>query len=237
MKTNAITKIEKNNEQLMTSIEIATLTNKQHKNVMQAIRKMETAWSQVAGLKFQLGSYEDINGQARPCYFLTKTECLYIATKFNDEARARLIIRWEELEKQRAYEMMHPQSKPQEIRLLACDEEVLDEADEIIGDELAELNRYSKYCYMPYEVAKSLGMNAADMNSFLKDYGIIRRSCGDWVLTSKYRNRGFDDRYYKYEHDKFGRRKKISKLVWTEAGRQFVRDVAYGKIKIKKNEK
>jgi hypothetical protein len=32
---------------------------------------------------------------------LTKTECLYIATKFNDETRAKLVLRWEELE--RAY--------------------------------------------------------------------------------------------------------------------------------------
>ena len=31
-------------------------------------------------------------------YELAKTECLYIATKFNDEARARLILRWQELE-------------------------------------------------------------------------------------------------------------------------------------------
>ena len=31
-----------------------------------------------------------------PCYQLTKTECLYIATKFNDEARARLVLRWQE---------------------------------------------------------------------------------------------------------------------------------------------
>ena len=56
---------------------------------MQAIRNMESAWEKIAGLKFQLGSYQDANGQLRPCYILTKTECLYIATKFNDEARAR----------------------------------------------------------------------------------------------------------------------------------------------------
>lgn len=30
---------------------------------------------------------------------LDKTECLYIATKFNDEARAKLVLRWEELER------------------------------------------------------------------------------------------------------------------------------------------
>jgi hypothetical protein len=29
--------------------------------------------------------------QEVPCYVLTKTECLYIATKFNDEARAKLM--------------------------------------------------------------------------------------------------------------------------------------------------
>ena len=29
---------------------------------------------------------------------LTKTECLYIATKFNDEARAKLVLRWQQLE-------------------------------------------------------------------------------------------------------------------------------------------
>ena len=38
----------------MTSLEIAELTGKQHKNVMQAIRNMEPAWEKVTGLKFQL---------------------------------------------------------------------------------------------------------------------------------------------------------------------------------------
>ena len=32
---------------------------------------------------------------------LTKEECLYIATKFNDEARAKLVRRWKELEEAR----------------------------------------------------------------------------------------------------------------------------------------
>ena len=41
---------------------------------MEAIRKMEPAWVKIAGLKFQLGSYKDANGQLRPCYVLTKTE-------------------------------------------------------------------------------------------------------------------------------------------------------------------
>ena len=75
METNII-KIQ----QTMTSLEIAELTGKQHKNVMQAIRNMELAWEKVHGLKFQLIDYKDRLGRIKPCYQLTKTECLYIAT-------------------------------------------------------------------------------------------------------------------------------------------------------------
>ena len=104
MKTNII-KINENvnvnfNEnvnndcQRMTSLEIAELTGKQHKNLMRDIRNMEIAWEKTCGLKFELTSRTVIqpNGGTRevPCYTLTKTECLYIATKFNDEARAKL---------------------------------------------------------------------------------------------------------------------------------------------------
>ena len=53
----------------------------------------------VNGRNFALVEYKDAKGELRPCYQLTKTECLYIATKFNDEARAKLVLRWEELER------------------------------------------------------------------------------------------------------------------------------------------
>lgn len=92
--------------QTMTSLQIAEITGKQHKNVLAAIRAMEPAWEKIRGLKFKQTFIikEMPNGANRkdPCYELTKTECLYVATKFNDEARARLILRWEELENEKA---------------------------------------------------------------------------------------------------------------------------------------
>ena len=45
---------------------IAELTGKQHKHVMEAIRKMEPAWVKVAQSKFGLSTYKDANGQLRP---------------------------------------------------------------------------------------------------------------------------------------------------------------------------
>ena len=43
-----------NNTERMTSIEIAEVTGKQHKDVMRAIRNMEPAWEKICGRKFAL---------------------------------------------------------------------------------------------------------------------------------------------------------------------------------------
>ena len=206
-------------EQTMTSLEIAELTGKQHKHVMEAIRKMEPAWMNVAGSNFRLGSYKDANSQLRPCYQLTKTECLYIATKFNDEARARLVLRWQELES----EKLRVKSEKRGMLLLGCsDEEILEEADDIIGEELQELNKYTANCYSPTDIGKVYGMDGRDLNSFLCDIGIIRWTHGQWMLTPKYRNQGLTETKSFIYHGNNGRRKTQSRLVWTEKGREFV---------------
>ena len=110
---------EKNGEQRMTSLEIAQLTGKQHYHLMRDIRKMEAAWEKVTQSKFGFSTYQDATGRTLPCYSLTKTECLYIATKFNDEARARLVIRWEELESEKrivnSEQYRQTKERPQEI--------------------------------------------------------------------------------------------------------------------------
>lgn len=90
-------------KETMSSLQIAEISGKHHKDVMRAIRKMEPAWEKICGRKFALTSQivDMPNGGTRKesCYILNKTECLFIATKFNDEARAKLVLRWEELER------------------------------------------------------------------------------------------------------------------------------------------
>ena len=88
-------------EQTMTSREIADIAGRRHDDVLRAIRNMEPAWEKVTDRKFAVSEYQDSTGRKLPMYKLTRRECLYVATKFNDEARAKLVIRWEELEKQR----------------------------------------------------------------------------------------------------------------------------------------
>lgn len=95
-------------QQTMTSMDIAEITGKNHFDVLKAIRKMEPAWEEAAASKFALGSYLDKNKQERPMYVLTKKECLFVATKFNDVARAKLVLRWEQLERERLAQPQQP---------------------------------------------------------------------------------------------------------------------------------
>ena len=97
-------------------MEIAEITGKAHRNVLQSIRNMEPAWEKAKGLKFQLLQKRSQAGahgyKMTPYYLLTKTECLFVATKFNDVARAKLVLRWEQLEKERL-QALQPQPAPE----------------------------------------------------------------------------------------------------------------------------
>lgn len=113
-----------NAREYMTSKEIATITGKPHNDVLKAIRAMEPAWYKITEGNFSLSEYTDPTGRKLPMYKLTKTECLYIATKFNDEARAKLVIRWEELEtKERQTVPALPQTYLEALKALVLSEE------------------------------------------------------------------------------------------------------------------
>ena len=105
------------------------------------------------------------------------------------------------------------------------EEELLREADEIIAGELDELNRKSRFCYTPTEIAREYGMNGADLNSFLKDRGIIQKSNGCFHLTRKYQDQGLTAYYHTVKYDRDGQRKMKAKLVWTEKGKEFLREL------------
>lgn len=87
-----------NSTNKITSLEIAELTGKRHADILRAIEKMQDAWVKIGQRNFTLTSYVDNSNRDKPMYKLSKTESLYIATKFNDVARAKVILRWEELE-------------------------------------------------------------------------------------------------------------------------------------------
>lgn len=209
------TKIISINNQRMSSLEIAALTGKPHNDVMKAIRKMEPAWVKIAQGKFSLGSYRDPNNQLRPCYELTKTECLYIATKFNDEARAKLVLRWEQLERQQLG------SSRQQL-MLPAPERILQLADHIIGEELAETNKDAKDCLTATQVAKTFNMTVNDFNAVLRDMGIQYRRGGRWNISMDLKDRDLVRQRTHVSYSLKGEKKIRTYMTWTLNGLRFL---------------
>ena len=134
--------------QRMTSLEIAQVTGKMHKDVLKAIRNMEPAWEKTAGRKFALSEYQDSTGRTLPCYSLSKTECLYIA--------------------------------------------------------------------------KAIGMETNELNSWLCDMGVQKWRRGQFRLTQDYEDLGLaQDRLFIY-YSKDGKQKERTYLVWTQKGAEMI---------------
>ena len=200
----------------MTSLEIAELTGKQHNDLMKAIRKMEPAWLKVNGGNFSLVEYRDKKGELRPCYQLTKTECLYIATKFNDEARAKLVLRWEELE------MADVRRKMSDVRCLPEPQKILALADKIIGEGLRMLNEPAEDTLTATQVAKTFNMTVNDFNCVMRDLGIQYRRHGRWNISDDLEDRDLVRLRTHVSYSLKGEKKVRTYMTWTMNGLRFL---------------
>ena len=157
-----------------------------------------------------------MKGELRPCYQLTKTECLYIATKFNDEARARLVLRWEELEKAEV------RRKMSETRCLPEPKKILALADEIIGEGLRLMNEEAKDTLTATQVAKTFNMSAWDFNAVLRDMGIQYRRGGRWNLSDDLQGRGLTAVRTHISYSLKGEKKIKTYMTWTMDGLRYL---------------
>lgn len=208
------TLVDDGNER-MTSLQIAEVTGKNHKDVMRAIRNMESAWRKINGRNFALVEYQDKKGETRPCYSLTKEECLYIATKFNDEARAKLIKRWKELEQ--SHQPAVPQNYLEALKSLVKAEEAkqqlalenkkqaeqlvsISKANVELGNRITEmLPKVSYYDLILQsnatmtvtQIAQDYGMSARKLNTILAEMKIQHKMRDQWILYGQFLSGGY----------------------------------------------
>ena len=64
--TDQLMSVTTQTEQTITSLEVAELTGKEHKNVLADIRNVISQLEDGPELNFQLGSYKDAQNQERP---------------------------------------------------------------------------------------------------------------------------------------------------------------------------
>lgn len=243
LKTMSMNEIIRN-EETMSSLEIAALVGKKHKNVLREIRSMEPAWESQSGLKFELGSYKDKQNQSRPCYYLKKRECLYVATKFNNDARAKLVLRWEELEKanmQRQQEQFQVPTSFREALLLAAEQQAkIEEQQKLIEakeeqvseltNKVAEMSEKVSYLdqilkckstILVTTIAQDYGFSPKAFNKMLNEMGIQHKVDDQWILYAKYISEGYVHSEAIEIQTSYGI--KIKYLTkWTQKGRLFL---------------
>lgn len=238
----------------MTSLQIAEITGKPHADVMKAIRKMEPAWSKINEGNFSLVDYQDKKGETRPCYSLNKEECLYIATKFNDEARAKLIKRWKELEEQHQKPSV-PQNYLEALKSLVKAEEekqqlalenkqkdetiiTISKANVELGNKITEmLPKVSYYDRILQsnatmtitQIAQDYGMSAIAMNKELESMRIQHKERGQWILYAQFLKGGYVHSRAVDIIRRDGRHDVKYNTEWTTKGRLFLYEALKGK--------
>ena len=94
-------------EQTITSLEVAELTGKNHKDVLRDIRNILSQMDEInqpnfrpvkytdakgedgAGPNFRLSEYKDTTGRTLPCYRLTKEGCLCLVSGYDANLRMK----------------------------------------------------------------------------------------------------------------------------------------------------
>ena len=180
----------------------------------------------------------------RPCFELTKTECLYVATKFNDEARAKLVLRWEELErKERANMITLPDfTDPAEAaiawakqyndkKVLMLENKQLEEENIQLVLENQELKNAknsldlimrSKALLTISQIAQDYGMSGKALNKKLSELGIQYSINGQWILYAKYKDCGYVSSRSIDIVRANGMPDVVLHTEWTQAGRKFL---------------
>ncbi|EJF82115.1 Rha family transcriptional regulator, partial [Bartonella doshiae] len=194
---NFITTSERNFQnttvQTMSSREIAELCGKQHKHVMRDVKQMlEELHSKSTEPKFGLsefiGFYKDSTGRTLPCYNLPKRECLILVSGYSMTLRARIIDRWQELEKQAVIPQIDYSSPQVMLGVLTYLKNENEQKDNIIANlkpkamALESLQRHNGLFGLT-EAAKILEMQPKQFILFLQQKGwVYRRAAGGNLL-------------------------------------------------------
>jgi len=158
-------------KETMSSIEIAELTGKEHKNVMRDIRTLLEQGVQELNFEPSFIIRDLPNGGSKqdPCFNLTKKGCLILASGYDAKLREKIINRWEELEiEKRNGGFKVPSSFAEALRLAAVQmEQIEQQQKQLEADKpkvlFAEAVSTSQRSCLISELAKIISQNGVSI--------------------------------------------------------------------------
>ncbi len=228
-------------KETMTSLEIATVTGKQHQHVL---RDIDSLLAQgVDASNFGLTSYTDKSNRQQRCYSLTKKGCLILASGYDALLREKIINRWEELEIKEREQYQVPQSFSEALMLAAKQQQQIEEQQkqlEANSKEIVELNGAiaemkpkvtyvdmilaSKETVATTQIAQDYGYSAKAFNVLLRNFGIQHKVGGQWILYAKFLPYGYVQSDTIATTHRNGSAGSVMHTKWTQKGRLFLYD-------------
>ncbi|MFV4845179.1 phage antirepressor KilAC domain-containing protein [Edwardsiella tarda] len=156
----------------MSSVEIAELTGKEHRNVLADIRKM---LAEIQSAE-KSADYKDSRGRRQPCLLLNRDESLCLISGYSAPLRMAIIKRWDELER-RASQPSIPQTLPEALRLaadLAEKKAELENQLAIAAPKVDFADRVSEAGgVLIGNYAKAVGIGQNKLFAWLRDNGVL----------------------------------------------------------------
>lgn len=171
------------NQPMMTSVMLAGLVEKEHKNVLVDVRKLVEFYTQTYSAEksadlIKSSTYVDSLGRTYPCFELSKDACLDLVTGYSLPHRHAVNQRWQELEQTASADQSKlPQTYIEALEaLLAAEKEKL-----ALQETNAEMKPKAEY--FDHLVARNLLLGVRDT---AKELGVKQNQFVTFLLEGKY---------------------------------------------------
>lgn len=236
---------DSNGNDVTTSLIVAQVFGKEHKNVVRDIENLSCSES-FNRLNFERITYKDARNREQTAYEMTKDGFSFLVMGYTGtkagEFKERFINEFnkrESLLKNDDYILMRSQqilqkrleASEERLRQLEAKTEQLQNTVELQDKELKQTAPKVEYCdkvlssegYLTVNmIAACLGISDIKLNKLLCQWGIQYKESGVYYLYSKYRDKGYTVHKPHAYIDSLGNIKTRQHMYWTEIGKKFI---------------
>lgn len=219
--------IMRDQQAVTTSLKVAEVFEKNHRDVMKSIRNL-TAQNFAVLKMFVEGKYTNSQNKQQPMFYMNRDGFTILAMGFTGSKVMEFKLKYIEafnrmeqaLKEQQATPFKLPQTYSEALYELAEKAKQI----EALEPRARKYDRYlsSKGLITTTEVAKEYGMSGRELNEFLHGKGIIYKRGDKWFVYQKYANDGLAGYEVYMPRENMEVR---STLKWTTKGVQFIRDL------------
>lgn len=232
-----------NNNLLLDSREVASMTNIRHDNLLAKIDGYVSVLN--ADLNFKVsdffieGDYIDSTGRSLKKYDCTKKGCSMIANKMTGTKgilfTAAYVTKFELMENELSMGNKPVPSYMIDDPIRRAEKWIIEEKEKLaLEGKVKELEHKSKYVdtilqskgtVTTSQIAKDYGLTANELNTILKDEKIQYKQNKQWLLYKEYATKGYTQSYsFDFRHTDGTPDVKMN-TRWTQRGRLFIHDV------------